>query len=67
MKQTGFIFKVLLISAGLSILIKYGGPILSIPATPTNALLLVLVPTLLWRSLSGYGHKTGGTNVAVAT
>jgi len=47
MKQTGFILKVLLISAGLSILIKYGGPILSIPATPTNALLLVLVPTLL--------------------
>lgn len=47
MKQTGFILKVLLISAGLSILIKYGGPILSIPATPTNALLMVLVPTLL--------------------
>ena len=47
MKQTAFILKVLLISAGLSILIKYAGPILSIPATPTNALLLVLVPTLL--------------------
>lgn len=57
MKQAGFILKVLLISAGLSILIKYGGPILSIPATPTNALTLVFVPTLimaialLWRSL----------------
>jgi len=37
MKQTGFILKVLHLSAGLSILIKYGGPILSIPATPTNA------------------------------
>jgi hypothetical protein len=45
--QAGFILKVLLVSAGLSILIKYGGPILSIPATPTNALMLVFVPTLI--------------------
>jgi len=47
MEQAGFIFKVLVISAGLSILIKYGGPNLSIPATPTNALTLVFVPTLI--------------------
>lgn len=47
MKQTGFIVKVLVISAGVSILIKYGGPTLSIPATLTNVLLLVLAPSVL--------------------
>lgn len=47
MKQAGFILKVLVISIGLSILIKYGGPTLSLPATPPNALTLVFVPTLV--------------------
>ena len=47
MKQAGFILKVLLISAGLSVLIKYGGPNLSIPATPTNTLIAVFLPTLI--------------------
>lgn len=47
MEQAGFIFKVLFISAALSILIKYAGPTLSIPATPTTVLTLVFVPTLL--------------------
>lgn len=47
LKQAEFILKVLVISTGLSILIKYGGPILSIPATPNNALTLVFVPTLM--------------------
>lgn len=47
MKQTGFIFKVLAISAGLSILIKYGGPSLFIPPTLTNVLIVVLMPTVV--------------------
>lgn len=47
MKQTGFIFKVLVISTGLSILIKYGGPSLSIPPTLTNVLIVVLMPTVV--------------------
>ena len=52
----GFILKVLLISAGLSLLLKYGGPLLSIPATTRNALIAVVVPPALvaialgWRS-----------------
>ncbi|GET40226.1 hypothetical protein [Microseira wollei] len=45
--QTGFIFKVLVISAGLSVLIKYAGPALEVGATPVNALILVFVPTLI--------------------
>ncbi len=62
MKQAGFILEVLVISAGLSILIKYGGSTLSIPPTPTNVLIVVLVPSLVMaialgarflRSLSG--------------
>ncbi len=47
MKQAELILKLLVLSAGLSILIKYGGPSLSIAATPTNALALVFVPTLI--------------------
>ena len=47
MKQAGFIFKVLILSVGLSILIKYGGPSLSILGTPTNVLTLVFVPSLV--------------------
>lgn len=47
MKQAGFILKVLVISAGLSVLIKYGGPNLSIAAKPSNALIAVFVPTLI--------------------
>ncbi|MFB2980389.1 hypothetical protein [Microseira sp. BLCC-F43] len=54
--QTGFILKVLVISAALSVLIKYGGPNLAVGATPINALMLVFLPTLIlalalwWRS-----------------
>lgn len=47
LKQTGFIFKVLVISAGLSILIKYGGSKLAIPPTLTNLLIVVLLPTVV--------------------
>ncbi|QLE46875.1 hypothetical protein FD724_01000 [Nostoc sp. C057] len=53
--QLGFVLKLLLLSALLSLLIKYVGPSLSIPATGTNALIIVLLPiviiaiALLWR------------------
>jgi hypothetical protein len=54
--QALFVLKVLVFSAGLSILIKYGGSTLDIAPTLTNVLLAVLMPTLimtitlLWRT-----------------
>ncbi|MEW6491024.1 MAG: hypothetical protein AB1589_00535 [Cyanobacteriota bacterium] len=54
--QVNFIFKVLIFSAGISLLIKYGGPSLPIAATSANALIAVLIPSvilaiaLLWRA-----------------
>ncbi|ARV58510.1 hypothetical protein BZZ01_07525 [Nostocales cyanobacterium HT-58-2] len=53
--QFGFVLKVFILSAGLSVLIKYVFPSLYIPATATNALIMVFLPTvlmmgiLLWR------------------
>ena len=54
--QAGYIFKLLILSTGLSILIKYGGIHLSIEPTPGNALcaiatpLVVMVLALWWRA-----------------
>jgi hypothetical protein len=51
----GFLLKLLLFSALVSVLIKYAAPFLWIPATVTNVLIMVLSPTvmmaiaLLWR------------------
>lgn len=53
--QLGLIVKLLLFSVLLSLLIKYAAPSLEIPATNINALIIVLLPTiimaiaLLWR------------------
>ncbi|MDZ8188986.1 MAG: hypothetical protein RMX96_29550 [Nostoc sp. ChiSLP02] len=53
--QLDFVLKLLLLSALISALIKYVAPSLSIPATATNALIIVLLPNaivaiaLLWR------------------
>ncbi|WP_373528626.1 hypothetical protein [Nostoc sp.] len=53
--QLGFILKLLLLSALVSVLIKYAAPSLSISATATNALIIVFLPiaiiavALLWR------------------
>ena len=53
--QAGYIFKLLILSSGLSILIKYGAIQLSIEPTPGNALcaiatpLVVMVLALWWR------------------
>jgi hypothetical protein len=53
--QFSFVLKVFLLSAVISLLIKSVGPFLFIPATPLNALMIVLLPTvmmaiaLVWR------------------
>ena len=57
MNQLLFLGKVLLVSLLLTFIIKYVAPVLSIPATPTSALLAVIgVPLgvggiLVWRML----------------
>ncbi|MEC4804154.1 MAG: hypothetical protein SAJ72_07835 [Jaaginema sp. PMC 1080.18] len=42
-----FILKVAIASALLAVIVKYGGPLLPIRPTPTNALIAVLSPTLI--------------------
>ena len=44
--QALFILKILLISTGLSLLIKYGGQFLHLEPTNTTALIIVLTPSL---------------------
>ena len=46
--QIVFIFKLLIVSTLLSAIIKYGGPLLSIRANNTNALIAILLPTLVF-------------------
>lgn len=54
--QANFILKVFLLSAGISVLIRYGGPSLPVAATSVNALIAVLTPmfilaiALVWRA-----------------
>ena len=43
----GFVVKLLVLSGLLSVIIKYLGPNLSIPATDINALIIVLLPTII--------------------
>jgi hypothetical protein len=45
--QTNFLFKVFILSAGVSVLIKYGGPNLPVAPTAVNALIAVLTPTVI--------------------
>ena len=45
--QIGFIFKILLLSAGLSFLIKYGGQQLPIKGTNLTAIIVVLLPSVV--------------------
>ncbi|OZH52238.1 hypothetical protein AFK68_25700 [Hydrocoleum sp. CS-953] len=49
-----FIIKVLILSAGVSLLIKYGGPYLSVPSTDINALIAVLMPPIFIGILLGW-------------
>jgi hypothetical protein len=45
--QFGFLVKVLFFSALISVLIKYVAPIIPIPQSNVNALVLVLCPTVI--------------------
>ncbi len=45
--QANFLLKVLILSAGVSVLIKYGGPSLAVVATSLNALIAVVTPSLI--------------------
>ncbi|MUL37173.1 hypothetical protein [Gloeocapsopsis dulcis] len=47
MDQTGFVFKVLLLSTVISVLIKYGGSYLPLSPTSTPALIVVLLPSIV--------------------
>ncbi|NEQ74928.1 MAG: hypothetical protein F6K23_18925 [Okeania sp. SIO2C9] len=51
--QITFILKVLILSAGLSLLIKYCGPYLYISSTATNAIIAVLTPPIVVGILLG--------------
>lgn len=61
--QTNFILKVLILSIGVSVLIKYGMANMSVAATPVNALIAVVTPTLVaaialsWRAWK-YQHSS---------
>ncbi len=63
--QLGLILKVFLLSTLLSISIKYAAPSLAIPGTDINALIIILLPTvilaiaLLWRFQAQKGLGTG--------
>jgi hypothetical protein len=45
--QFGFLVKVLFFSALISVLIKYVAPVIPIPPSDVNALILVLCPTAI--------------------
>ncbi|MGL5081922.1 MAG: hypothetical protein ACRC8A_10595 [Microcoleaceae cyanobacterium] len=47
----GYILKILLLSAALSLLIKSTGPRLEVPATAVNALIAVFLPSLMLAGL----------------
>ena len=52
--QVGFMLKVVLLSAILSFLIKYGGKFMPITSNSINALILVLLPTLILSLILGW-------------
>jgi hypothetical protein len=62
-KNMGFILKLLALSALISVSIKYLGPQVSIDATDINALVIVLLPTvmmaiaLFWRFQSAQNQN----------
>lgn len=56
--QIGFVLKVLLLSALLSILIKYGGSRLPIAPTPINALIgITVLPIIMFIALWWRGKE----------
>ncbi|NJK39024.1 MAG: hypothetical protein HC825_10055 [Oscillatoriales cyanobacterium RM1_1_9] len=69
--NAGFVFKVLAVSAGLSVAIKVIGPDLSLDATSLNALIAVILPVALvaaalgWRGMKSEpsGHVQGKSKI----
>lgn len=55
--QVGFVIKVLLLSAVLSVGVKYGGRFLPLSPTSVNALLIVLLPLVIVSLLLGWRAK----------
>jgi Na+-translocating ferredoxin:NAD+ oxidoreductase RnfE subunit len=45
--RSRFLLKILLVSAVISVTIKYLAPLLAVSPTPLNALVLVLAPTIV--------------------
>jgi hypothetical protein len=54
--QAFFIFKILLWSTGLSLLIKYGGGYLELQPTNTTVLTIVLMPSLVIGLIFGWRY-----------
>ncbi|NJK69416.1 MAG: hypothetical protein HC789_23555 [Microcoleus sp. CSU_2_2] len=52
--NTKFILKVFLMSIALTLTIKYGGPILSIPSSNAIALIAVFTPSMIIAALLGW-------------
>ncbi len=49
--QSGFILKLIFLSTVISLLIKYGGQNLTIPVTTANAIVIILLPSLIMAAL----------------
>jgi hypothetical protein len=56
--NVGFVLKVLISSLLLAIAIKYGGPFLPLAPTSVNALILVLLPTLIMAGVLSWRART---------
>ena len=54
--QAIFIFKIIVISWGLSVLIKYGGEYLHLQPTTATALIIVLMPSLIIGLILGWRY-----------
>ncbi|MEM6610739.1 MAG: hypothetical protein AAF652_00490 [Cyanobacteria bacterium P01_C01_bin.72] len=54
--QAIFILKILLLSTGLSLLIKYGGAYLHLQPTSSTALTIVLMPSLVIGLILGWQY-----------
>ncbi|MEL6910536.1 MAG: hypothetical protein AAFR62_06285 [Cyanobacteria bacterium J06629_2] len=55
--QIKFIAKILLLSTGLSLLIKYGGKYLPLQPTNVTALAIVLMPSLIIGLVLGWQYS----------
>ncbi|MEL6500117.1 MAG: hypothetical protein AAFQ23_01750 [Cyanobacteria bacterium J06623_1] len=55
--QIKFIVKILLLSTGLSLLIKYGGKYLPLQPTNVTALAIVLMPSLIIGLVLGWQYS----------